>query len=203
MKTFQQFITDAYDPEVQGRSRYGYLQGVGGRIGAQRKKTEPEKRRMKAVGGGKTAPAKDYKDRKDIGTQRPKSTREQQPTRERGSAALSPREAQRKAAMERRARQSSGAGARTDLKGKSTSTSKEKEKVATNLLRQKGKATVDPKYKPQKASGMTQSEREALTKKGEKKLRDLRLQATGKTKESELKYPITKKEIARRRKASK
>ena len=50
---------------------------------------------------------------------------------------------------------------------------------------------------------MTQSEREALTKRGEKKLRDLRLQTTGKTKESELKYPITKKEISRRRKASK
>ena len=46
-------------------------------------------------------------------------------------------------------------------------------------------------------------EREALTKKGEKKLRDIRLQITGKTKESELKHPITKKEIARRRKASK
>ena len=50
---------------------------------------------------------------------------------------------------------------------------------------------------------MTPSEREAVTKKGEKKLRDLRLQTTGKTKESELQYPITKKEIARRRKASK
>ena len=202
MKTFKEFILEVYDPEVQGRSQIR-TQGQGGRVGAERKKTKPEKRRVKAAGGGKTEPAADYKPRKDIGTQRPKSTREQQPTQERGTAALSPREAQRKAALERRARQSSGAGARTDLKGKSTSTSKEKEKVATNLLRQKGKATVDPKYKPQKASGMTQGEREALTKRGEKKLRDLRLQATGKTKESELKYPITKKEIARRRKASK
>ena len=202
MKTFKEFILEVYDPEIQGRSQIR-TQGQGGRVGAERKKTKPEKRRVKAAGGGKTEPAADYKPRKDIGTHRPKSTKEQQPTRERGSAALSPREAQRKAAMERRARQSSGAGARTDLKGKSNSTSKDREKVATNLLRQKGKATVDPKYKPQKASGMTQSEREAVTKKGEKKLRDLRLQATGKTKESELKYPITKKEIARRRKASK
>ena len=71
------------------------------------------------------------------------------------------------------------------------------------MLAKKAKKTVDPKYKPQKASGMTQSEREALTKRGEKKLRDLRLQTTGKTKESELKFPITKKEISRRRKASK
>jgi len=78
-----------------------------------------------------------------------------------------------------------------------------KTKTAAELLAKKAKKTVDPKYKPQKASGMTQSEREALTKRGEKKLRDIRLQTTGKTKESELKYPITKKEIARRRKASK
>ena len=199
MKTFQQFILEAYDPEIQGRSQIR-KQGQGGRVGAERKKSEPEKRRVKAVGGGKTAPAADYKPRKDIGTQRPKSTREQQPTQARGSAALSAREAQRKAAMERRARQSSGAGARTDLKGKSTSTSKEKEKVATNLLRQKGKATVDPKYKQVKASGMTQKERDTLRKKGERKLRDLRLQATGKTKESELKYPVTTKEVNRRNK---
>ena len=199
MKTFKEFILEVYDPEIQGRSQIR-RQGQGGRVGPERKKTEPEKRRVKAVGGGKTVPAADYKPRKDIGTQRPKSTTEQQPTRERGSASLSPREAQRKAAMERRARKSSGAGARTDLKGKSTSTSKDKEKVATNLLRQKDKAKVDPKYKPQKASGLTHRERLNMVKKGEKKLRDLRLQSTGKTKESELKYPITQKEVTRRNK---
>ena len=199
MKTFREFILEVYDPEIQGRSQIS-RQGQGGRVGAERKKTEPEKRRVKAVGGGKAAPAADYKPRKDIGTQRPKSTREQQPTQARGSAALSPREAQRKAAMERRARKSSGAGARTDLKGKSTSTSKDKEKVASNLLRQKDKAKVDPKYKPQKASGLTHRERLNMVKKGEKKLRDLRLQSTGKTKESQLKYPITQKEVTRRNK---
>ena len=185
MKTFKEFILEVYDPEIQGRSQIR-TQGQGGRVGAERKKTAPEKRRVKAAGGGTTAPAADYKPRKDIGTQRPKSTREQQPTQARGSAALSPREAQRKAAMERRAAKS---GVKT--------------KTAAELLAKKENKTVDPKYKPQKTSGMTQSEREALTKRGEKKLRDLRLQSTGKTKESELKYPITKKEIARRRKASK
>ena len=185
MKTFKEFILEVYDPEIQGRSQIR-TQGQGGRVGAERKKTKPEKRRVKAAGGGKTEPAADYKPRKDIGTQRPKSTREQQPTQARGSAALSPREAQRKAAMERRAAKS---GVKT--------------KTAAELLTKKAKKTVDSKYKPQKASGMTLSEREALTKRGEKKLRDIRLQAAGKTKESELKYPITKKEIARRRKASK
>ena len=185
MKTFHQFITEVYDKDVMGRSQIT-KQGEGGRVGAKRKKTEPEKKRVKAIGGGKTAPAKTYKDRKDIGTQKPRSQREQQPQKERGTAGLSAREQQRKAAMERRAARS---GVKT--------------KTASELLATKKRQTVDPKYKPQKASGMTQSEREALTKKGEKKLRDIRLQTTGKTKESELKYPITKKEIARRRKASK
>jgi predicted SPOUT superfamily RNA methylase MTH1 len=182
MKTFQEFILEAYDPEVQGRSQIR-TQGQGGRIGAERKKTEPEKRRMKAAGGGTTAPAKSYKDRKDIGTQRPKSTREQQPTQARGSAALSAREAQRKAAMERRAAKS---GVKT--------------KTASELLAKKAKKTVDPNYKPQKASGLTQRERLNKVKKGEKALRDLRLQATGKTKESELKHAVTQKEVSRRKK---
>jgi len=60
--------------------------------------------------------------------------------------------------------------------------------------------SVDPNYKPVKASGLTKAEQQALKRKGEKKLRDLVLQSTGKKKESELKHPITHKEIARRKK---
>ena len=183
MKSFQQFIAEAYDKELEGQA--SRKPGEGGRIRASRKKRDLDKKRVKAVGGGKTAPAADYKPRTDIGANKPRSRSQQQPEKERGTAALSPREAQRKAALERRAAKS---GVKT--------------KTADELLSTK-KKTVDPKYKPQKASGMTQSEREALTKRGEKKLRDLRLQSTGKSKESELDHPITKKEIARRRKASK
>ena len=180
MKTFREFIQEVYDPEVQGRSQIR-TQGQGGRVGADRKKTEPEKRRVKAVGGGKTAPAKDYKDRKDIGTQRQRSQREQQPTRERGSAKLSPREQQKKARAERLAAKSGG------------SNRKELEKKATDLLRKKAAQKVDPKYKPAKASGYTRAERKALYRKGERKLRDLVLQSTGKKKESELKHKYTSK----------
>jgi hypothetical protein len=50
---------------------------------------------------------------------------------------------------------------------------------------------------------MTRAERQSLTRKGEKKLRDLTLAATGKKKESELKHPITHKERARRAKEKK
>ena len=180
MKSFRQFITEAYDKDLEGQATR--KPGEGGRIRTSRKKRDIDKTRVKAVGGGKTAPAADYKPRKDIGTNKPRSRHQQQPEKERGSAALSPREAQRKAARERRAAKS---GAKT--------------KTADELLSTK-KKTVDPKYKQVKASGMTQKERDALRKKGERKLRDLRLQATGKTKESELKYPITQKEITRRNK---
>jgi len=175
MKTFHQFITEVYDKDVMGRSQIT-KQGEGGRVGAKRKKTEPEKKRVKAVGGGKTTPAKDYKPRKDIGTQKPRSQREQQPTKERGSAGLSPREQQRKAAQERRAAKS---GTKT--------------KSADELLRTKAKKTVDPKYKARKASGLSTKERKALYKKGERTLRDIRLKNLGKKSEKELKFKVTSK----------
>ena len=177
MKSFQQFITEATRGEQGHQALDDYRMSKRtdtplevGRLGARRKKTDAEKKRVKAVGGGKTAPAKVYKDRKDIGTNKPRSKVEQQPTRERGSAALSAKAAQKKAYLERKAKERG-----------------EKTKTRTELLTKKTTKAVDPKYKPQKASGMTQSEREALPKRGEKKLRDLRLQSTGKTKESELK----------------
>ena len=130
---------------------------------------------MKAVGGRKTEPAKSYKPRKDIGQQRKTSDRVQQPTRERGSSALSAKEAQKKAYLERKAKER---GAKT--------------KTASQLLSKKT-TSVDPNYKPGKASGLTQKERKALYKKGERALRDIRLKNLGKTKESELKHRVTSK----------
>ena len=160
MKTFSQFILEAYDPEIQGRSQIR-KQGQGGRVGAERKKTEPEKRRVKAVGGGKTAPAKDYKDRKDIGTQRQRSEREQQPTRERGSAKLSPREQQKKARAERLAAKSGG------------KSKKELTKAADKLLSKKSAKKVDPNYKPAKASGYTRIERQKIRRAGQRLVKDI------------------------------
>ena len=181
MKTFQQFILEAYDKDVIGRSQITKT-GEGGRIYPDRK-SGAQTKRTKAIGGGKTAPAKTYKTRKDAGVSNPKRSpagRQQQPTQERGSAALSAKEAQKKAYLERKAREK---GAKT--------------KSASELLAKKAKPKVDPKYKPAKASGYTRAERQSITRKGEKKLRDLTLAATGKKKESELKHPITSKEITR------
>ena len=161
-KSFLEFMSlceAVYDKDVMGRSQIKKT-GQGGRIDPNvRKKTDAEIRRVKAVGGGKTEPIKSYKDRKDIGkpnVKRSPAGRQQQPTKERGSARLDPREAQRKAARERRA-------AKTGAKPK----------TADELLAKKAKAKVDPNYKPAKASGMTRAERMKVVRKGETKLRNI------------------------------
>ena len=165
MKSFQQFITEASQDsqeldDVKMSKRADTPLKVG-RIGANTKKSPAEKKRVKAVGGGKTAPAKNYKDRKDIGTNKPVSNVKQQPTKERGSASLSPREQQRKARAERMA-------------GKSGGKSKEELKKAANKLLAKKKKSVDPKYKPQKASGYTAHERRKIRRAGERLVRDIK-----------------------------
>ena len=163
MKTFREFITEVYDPDVVGKAQIR-KQGEGGRVGRMRKQSEPEKRRMKAVGGGKMVPAKTYKDRKDIGTQRKTSDRQQQPTQARGSAALSPREQQAKARRERMAAR----GGATKVK------SKDLKNLADKLLATKKKKTADPNYKPQKASGYTRDERHRLRNAARRLMKDMR-----------------------------
>ena len=182
MKSFQQYITEATRGEQGHQALDDYKMSKRtdtplevGRVGAKRKKTDAEKKRVKAIGGGKTAPAKDYKDRKDIGTNKQRSKVEQQPQRERGTAGVSGKAAQKKAYLERKARERG-----------------EKTKTRTELLTKKTK-TVDPKYKPVKASGLTTKERKALYKKGERTLRDLRLSNLGKKSEKELKHKVTSK----------
>ena len=162
MKTFREFITEVYDPDVVGKSQIR-KQGEGGRVGRMRKQSEPEKRRMKAVGGGKMVPAKTYKDRKDIGTQRKTSDRQQQPTQARGSAALSPREQQAKARRERMAAR----GGATKIK------SKDLKKQADKLLATKKKKAVDPNYKPTKKTELTRAERVRLKRSGKRIIKDI------------------------------
>ena len=186
MRSFNQFLTIC--EAIYDRDKKSDVDLEVGKIGKERKKTTPERRRTKAVGGGKTAPAKDYKARKDIGKQRQASTRVQQPEKARGSASLSPREQQRKAAQERRASKSGSQG------------KKDLEKAASKMLSKKTTKTVDPKYKPTGKAGHTGTskkqyttpERQKITRQGEKLLRDIKLKNLGKKKESELKHPITK-----------
>jgi hypothetical protein len=192
MKTFQEFIAEAYDKEVMGSSQIRRT-GEGGRIGAERKKSAPERRRVKAVGGGKTEPVS-YKDRKDIGTQRQASTRVQQPTQERGSsdvkakAAAAAKEERKKAALARIAAKRGGGEAPAASKPKA----KEASATASKLLsKKKEEKPVSPDYKPAKASGLSRQERLKVTRQGEAKLRDLVLKSTGKTSEKQLKHRYT------------
>ena len=163
MKTFNQYITEATTRGEQGHQAlddYKMSKRTDtplevGRVGAKRKKTDAEKKRVKAVGGGKTAPAKSYKDRKDIGTNKPRSKVEQQPTQQRGTAGVKGKEAQKKAYLERKRRE----------KG-------EKTPPRTQLLTKKTKS-VSSKYKPVKATGYTAAERQKITRAGRRLVKDI------------------------------
>ena len=185
MKTFREFIAEASMPDELAGGASVRQSGEGGRVYRKRKKSEAETRRVKAVGGGKTAPVT-YKDRKDIGSQKKRSEREQQPEKERGSAALSAKEAQRKAYRERKAREAGGKS--------SPETSRSKEKEASKLLTKKTTTKkVDPNYKPQKASGKTRAERDKIRGEGERYLKGVfKKQETDKYKKATGKEPDAK-----------
>jgi hypothetical protein len=161
MKTFSQFCAEAYDADVMSGSQIRKT-GEGGRIGAVRKKSEPERRRVRAVGGGKTEPVQ-YRPRKDIGKQRARSEREQAPEKERGSKEVAQSYAEKvkaerkKAALARIAAKKKGETVSTSkLKGK------EAEKTATKLLSTKKPETKPAAEKKPKAppSGKTRAERD-------------------------------------------
>ena len=173
-KSFLEFMSlceAAYQKDMAGGAgikkidREGRVNPVVRKKGEGRKQSwqKGQKPRMKAVGGGKSVPVGEYKSRKDIGKQRQADTRVQQPTKERGTAGLSPREQQKKAAMERRA-------AKTGAK----SGSKDLQKQASALLTKKTKKKVDPNYKPQKASGYTRDERHRLRNAARRLMKDMR-----------------------------
>lgn len=192
MKTFQEFVLiaeAAYDASVMGSSQIRRI-GDGGRVGAERKKTAPERRRTKRVGGGQTAPAKEYKPRKDIGTQRQASTRVQQPEQERGSA----RERQLAAAKEER-RKAAQARAAAKKTGADATAAKPKEKelttAASQLLKKKKEAAKREKQVKTVKGDYTRAEKRVMKRAGRRTLRDIVLSATGKKKESQLKHKYT------------
>ncbi len=126
----------AYDKEVMSGSQIRTV-GTGGRISPERKKSTPEIRRTKRVGGGQTQPVS-YKPRKDIGQQKTAAERQQQPEQERGSAdvkaraAAAAKEERKRAALARIAAKKKGEAAPA-AKPKA----KEVEKQATQLLSKK------------------------------------------------------------------
>ena len=123
MRTFAEFMSLCEASDADAAKQLGWgggasitRQGEGGRLGKQRKKSAVEIRRTKAVGGGKTEPVGPYKTRKDVGQQRGssgpapgrgKGTVELKPgtAGTQGSAAMSAKERQRKAYLERKAKE--------------------------------------------------------------------------------------------------
>lgn len=177
MKTFQEFllIAEAYDADVM-KSAQIRKTGEGGRIGAERKKSAPEVRRMKQAKPGEERTPSSYKPRKDIGTQRQASTRVQQPTQERGSAdvkaraAAAAKEERKKAALARIAAKKGG-----EAPAAEKPKAKEVAKTASKLLAKK-KTEVDkrPADQPKRAVvGMSREKRKDITRRGHRKLETL------------------------------
>ena len=165
---------EVYDPEIQGRSQIKQT-GEGGRKEPKRsaddRRRPGQKPRMKAVGGGKMAPVGSYKDRKDIGSTKARSEREQQPTQARGSAAdaqkAAAKEERKKAARARIAARKAGGEVK-----RTTTSSKDAEKQATQLLKTKKEAPKSdgPKkerktYQHADGGGMTRKERDSARNK--------------------------------------
>ena len=131
----------AYDASVMGSSqiRRG---GDGTKIGAERKKTAPEMRRMKSVKDPETGKVKrvpvSYKERTDVGSQRQASTRVQQPEKERGSKEVAQSYAEKVKAERRAAAQKRAAAKKAGQKPEAAkTTSREAEKTASKLLSKK------------------------------------------------------------------
>ena len=147
MKSFQEFMIlaeAAYDASVMGSSqiRRG---GDGTKIGAERKKTAPEMRRMKSVKDPETGKVKrvpvSYKERTDVGSQRQASTRVQQPEKERGSKEVAQSYAEKVKAERRAAAQKRAAAKKAGQKPEAAkTTSREAEKTASKLLSKKAPA---------------------------------------------------------------
>ncbi len=157
--------------EVEDKSkRLGFAATIktaqaGGRVRPERKKTPAEIRRMKAVGGGKMEPVASYKPRKDIGSQRDSSTRQQQPEQERGSARerqLAAAKAERAAAARARAAAKKGGSATTTEKPKAKpkDLSKEASKLlSTKKAEEKPATRTNRQWRTETGGGMTKSER--------------------------------------------
>ena len=161
----------ALDPSLAGGASIRQT-GAGGRKYPERKKSEADKTRMKAAGGGKMVPAANYKDRKDIGATKARSEREQQPEKARDDKQVKQSyadkvKAERKAAaLARRAAKGGGQPAKKER-------AKETEKKATELLKKKTTKTVSPDYKPAQASGKTRAERDKIRGDGERMLKGI------------------------------
>ena len=175
MRTFQQFMSLCEASDADAASQLGWgggasiiKTGAGGRIGKERKKTPVEIRRVRAVGGGRTEPAGPYKTRKDVGQQRgssaPAPGRGQGATElkpgtagTQGSAAMSAKERQRKAYLERKAKESGREQPKTASQAISQAKPQQEKKPEAAAPRRQ--------WKTETGAPMTRAERDAARNK--------------------------------------
>ena len=167
MRTFAEFMSlcEASDADAARQLGWGggasiTRTGEGGRVGRDRRQPVQMTRRVKAVGGGKTKPVV-QRPRRDIGQQRGssapapgrgKGATELKPgtAGTQGSAAMSKKELQRKAYLERKAREGG----------------KAQPKTASQAIAQAKPSTPKPAAKPRRkwehegGGGMTRQERD-------------------------------------------
>ena len=191
MKSFPEFCKEAYDAPFM-RGAQVIRTGEGGRVGRTRRISDAEVRAKKAIGGGKFAPRKRYKPRKDIGVPKPTSVTVQQPEGERGSSKVAAalmaahNEERKKAALKRAAAKKSGQSS-TETKPKP----RDLERGASSLLSTKKKAPKPaPGYTPPKPSDLSNKEQKATVKKGERALRDEVIDSVNAKRKKEGKPPI-------------
>lgn len=177
MKTFAEFITEVYDKDVMGSSQIR-KSGEGGRVGSDRRKSDPEIRRTKLGPGGTRVPAKRYKTRSDVGSQRSSETRTQQPEKERGSAEVKQSYADKVKAERRAAAKARAAAKKSGATATKTSapSAKDAEKAATKLLAKKStpKAKTGEKIDRTTKRQYTRDEKKKMVRAGKRLEKDLR-----------------------------
>jgi hypothetical protein len=167
---YKKGMVEVYDPEM------GTVRGPRAKRSAADRRKPDAKPRVKAVGGGKTAPV-DYKpqgekpnrsgnNKTSNTTQQPEKARDDKQVKQSYADKV---KADRRAAAQARAKAKNSGG---EVKTTKTS-SKDTTKAADKLLSTKKAKSVSPDYKPAKASGKTRAERDKIKGKGESMLKGI------------------------------
>lgn len=163
------------DPALQGSSSVRQA-GEGGRVGAKRRQEPGTGKRVKAIGGGKTAPVT-QKDRKDIGQSRTgKAGGAVLPTQDKEKSAASYAEVQKQRRREEAKKRAAAKASGQTVEKPKAQTAKQTSKAADKLLGKKtaaDKPKPHPDYKPAKPTGYSRPEQVKLRRAGEKKLKGI------------------------------
>jgi|11_taG_2_1085331.scaffolds.fasta_scaffold10010_4 hypothetical protein len=163
-------IVEVYDPEM------GTVRGPRAKRSTADRRKPDAKPRVKAVGGGKTAPV-DYKpqgEKPNRSGNNKTSNTTQQPEKARDDKQVKQSYADKVKADRRAAAQARAQAKKSGGEVKTTKTSsKDTTKAADKLLSTKKAKSVSPDYKPAKASGKTRAERDKIKGKGERMLKGI------------------------------